>query len=259
VVLSSATLTVGGRFDFMSERLGASLVDEERMAMADVGTPFDYASQCLLAVATFLPSPGGKRSTDFDRALANFLEDLFSATDGRALALFTAYSLLDHTYGALKAPLEERGIPVLGQGRDGTREAVTSMFRAIRSSVLLGTQSFWEGVDVAGETLSCLVVTKLPFQVFTEPLIKARAEYLERAGRSSFMEYSLPTAVIRLRQGFGRLIRTRLDRGVVVITDRRVAEKRYGRYFLDSLPARARVYRDRRRLVAEVSRFLHGH
>jgi predicted DnaQ family exonuclease/DinG family helicase len=261
VILCSATLTVGGGFEFMAERVGAALVEPERVTMVDVGTPFDYESQCLLAVPTFLPPPtggrGGRHTVGFDEALASFLVELMAATEGRALVLFTSWSLLDHTYQAVKPALEERGIPVLGQGRDGTREAITSMFRAIRSSVLLGTQSFWEGVDVAGETLSCLVVTKLPFQVFTEPLVQARAEYLEAHGRDAFLDYSLPTAVIRLRQGFGRLIRTRTDRGVVVVTDRRLVEKRYGRSFLESLPVRHRRYRDREALLRDVSRFLY--
>lgn len=256
VVMCSATLTVGDSFEFMAERIGASLVDSDRIRTVNVGTPFNYEEQCLLAIPTFLPDPGGKRTTEFDESLASFLIDLLGATQGRALVLFTAYSLLGHVYDAVKPRLEESGIPVLGQGKDGTREAVTNLFRTIRSSVLLGTQSFWEGVDISGDTLSCLVVTKLPFQVFTEPLIRARAEFLERSGRSSFTDYSLPTAVIKLRQGFGRLIRSKTDRGVVVVTDRRIVEKAYGRYFLSSLPVRHKRYDDRSTLLRDVARFL---
>lgn len=256
VVLCSATLAVGDDFSFMGERLGVNLLEAGRIETVNVGSPFDFESQCRLCVPTFLPDPGGKRNTEFDEKLSQFLTELLGVTEGRALVLFTAYSLLDTTYKAIKPQLEAQGIPVLAQGRDGTREAITNLFRKVRSSVLLGTQSFWEGVDVVGESLSCLVVTKLPFQVFTEPLIRARAEYLAANGKDPFRHYSLPSAVIRLRQGFGRLIRTKTDRGVVVITDRRLVEKNYGRFFLHSLPPAPRVFKRPEDLLRDVGIFL---
>jgi Rad3-related DNA helicase len=132
---------------------------------------------------------------------------------------------------------------VLAQGHSGSVEAITSLFRDVTSSVLLGTRSYWEGVDISGETLSCLVLTKLPFHVFTDPLVRGRTEYLRTLGKDPFEQYTLPEAVISFRQGFGRLIRSRTDTGVVVVTDRRLATKAYGRTFLNSLPTRHQVWR----------------
>jgi len=160
------------------------------------------------------------------------------------MALFTSYRMLRDCFGALQQSMQGDGITLLGQGESGSRESITSLFMRDIHSVLLGTHSFWEGVDVAGEALSCLVIARLPFSVFTDPIVEARCEQLEAEGKSAFMHYQLPSAVIRLKQGFGRLIRSRTDRGVVLIADRRVVAKRYGRIFLDSLPVAAESFRD---------------
>ncbi len=236
VIFTSATLQVSGDFDYMLERLGGDKLPHGRIRCLAAGSPFDYDRQALVGAATFLPDPGGRRDRAFDRELGEFLTDLLQVTRGRALVLFTSYSLLEAVYAAVKQPLERAGIKVLAQGHSGSREAITSFFRSVPSSVLLGTRSFWEGVDIAGETLSCLVLTKLPFHVFTDPLVRGRTAYLRTLGRDPFLHYTLPEAVISFRQGFGRLIRRREDRGVVMVADRRIVTKDYGRSFLDSLP-----------------------
>jgi len=255
-VFTSATLKVNGNFRYILQRLGAEELSPERIRCVALGSSFDYDAQARVCIPTFLPDPGGQRNALFDQELAAFLIELLEATRGRALVLFTSYSLLNAIYDAVKRPLEKAGILVLAQGRDGSRETITRLFRSVTSSVLLGTQSFWEGVDIAGESLSCLLITKLPFHVITDPLIKGRARYLRSRGLDPFRHYTLPEAVISFRQGFGRLIRTKTDRGIIVVTDRRLATKAYGRTFLASLPTRPRIFRDKETLIQTVKRFL---
>ncbi|MDP6439365.1 MAG: helicase C-terminal domain-containing protein [Candidatus Brocadiia bacterium] len=255
VIMTSATLRVGGKFDYLLERLGAAELSEERVRCMAVGSPFDFDRQTMVCAPTFLPEAGGRREGSYDEELSSFLIDLLKATSGRALVLFTSYSLLDAVCERIKRPLEQAGIPVLAQGRDGSREALSTMFREVRSSVLLGTQSFWEGVDFTGETLSCLVLTKLPFHVVTEPLVRGRIEYLRDHEREPFVHYTLPEAVINFRQGFGRLIRNRTDRGVIVVTDRRLVTKGYGRSFTRDLPTKCRIFKQREPLITAVKRF----
>ena len=255
VVMSSATLSVARRFDFMKQRLGASNLSDEQMGALDVGSPFDFDRQTLVCVPTFLPDPGDRDGT-FETELAEMLMDLLGETQGRALVLFTSYAMLNHVHPAVKAAMESQGVLVLGQGIDGTRTSLLSTFQRDVHSVLLGTQSFWEGIDVVGESLSCLVLAKLPFAVFTEPIIRARCELLERQGINAFTSYSVPSAVIRLKQGFGRLIRTKTDRGVIVIADRRMVTRSYGQQFLRSLPGQCRVFRNKETLLRAVGSFL---
>ncbi len=256
VVFTSATLEVDGAFDYTLERLGAATLPPGLIDCLSVGSPFDYRSQCMLGAATFLPDPGGRRDSAYDTELASFLAELLQRTRGRALVLFTSYSLLDAVYRAVRDPLARQGIVVLAQGHGGSREAITSIFRSDVSSVLLGTRSFWEGVDISGETLSLLVVTKLPFHVFTDPLVRGRTEYLRSLGRDPFLHYTLPEAVISFRQGSGRLIRRRDDTGVILCTDRRLVTKGYGRSFLNSMPMPHRVLRSRQEALDAVSEFL---
>ena len=164
--------------------------------------------------------------------------------------------MLNQVYPGLKAAMEAEQILVLGQGIDGERRAITRMFRRETSSVLLGTDSFWEGVDVPGEALSCLVMVKLPFAVYTQPVVQARCEEVEARGRNAFMHYSLPSAVIRFKQGIGRLIRSKADCGVVVVLDRRVLTRRYGRSFLRSLPTSHRTCVNPKHLCDMIRAFL---
>lgn len=258
VILTSATLQVDGRFDYVLERLGGDQLERGSMECMSVGSPFDYDRQSLVGISTFLPDPGGRRDRTFDDELSSFLIELLQCTQGRALVLFTSYSLLDAVYATVKEPLQRAGITVLAQGHSGSREALTSLFRTVTSSVLLGTRSFWEGVDISGESLSCLVLTKLPFHVFTDPLVRGRTEYLRKLGRDPFVHYTLPEAVVSFRQGFGRLIRTRTDTGVIIVTDRRLVTKGYGRSFLHSLPTRHQVFRTRQDALEAVRTFFRG-
>ena len=258
VIFTSATLQVAGEFDYMLERMGADVLPPGHIHCLSVGSPFDYSRQSLVGVTTFLPDPGGRRDRDFDRQLGEFLRDLLRATEGRAMVLFTSYSLLEAVYGAVKEPLERAGIKVLAQGHSGSREAITTYFRHDPASVLLGTRSFWEGVDIAGQTLSCLVLTKLPFHVFTDPLVRGRMSYLRTMGRDPFRHYTLPQAVISFRQGFGRLIRRKTDRGVVIVTDRRMVTKDYGKLFLDGLPTGHEVFQESEQALNAVREFFHG-
>ncbi len=226
VVMTSATLTVGGEFEYLKGRLNADEAGE-----LAVGSPFDYQFSTLLYLVEDVPEP--KEGPAFQRALEAALEPLLIATQGRALVLFTAYQQLKQTSQALTEPLARAGILVYEHGTGASRSALLEGFKSAQRAVLLGTKSFWEGVDVPGEGLSLLVIVKLPFDVPTEPIVAARAETFERP----FDEYSLPEAVLRFRQGFGRLIRTKTDRGVVAVFDRRIVSKFYGRAFRESLPS----------------------
>ena len=225
VVMTSATLTTGGEFDYLKGRLNAGETDE-----LAVGTPFDYETSTLLYLVNDIPEPVDKHG--FQHALDATLIPLCTATRGRVLVLFTAHYQLKQTSQAITDPLAQAGIIVFEQSDGASRSALLDSFKSAERAVLLGTKSFWEGVDVPGEGLSLLVIVKLPFDVPTNPIFAARSETFERA----FNEYSIPEAVLRFRQGFGRLIRTRTDRGVVAVFDRRILTRQYGRHFLDSLP-----------------------
>ncbi len=235
VVFCSATLTVGGNSQFMRRRLGINRLPPEQIMETCVGTPFDYAKQCRVLVPAFLPEPN-EADRDYATELSALLAEAFRVSRGRALALFTSYNMLRRSAEILEDRLRGTGFPVLAQGISGSREFITDLFTRDIHSILLGTDSFWEGVDVAGESLSCLVVARLPFAVFTDPVMTARCEQVEAEGSSAFTGFTLPSAVIRFRQGFGRLIRHRNDRGVVIVADRRIVAKRYGKWFRQGLP-----------------------
>ncbi len=225
VILTSATLRTEGEFDFIRERLSAWEAEE-----AAVGSPFDYASSTLLYLPTDIPEP---YQSYYQRTVEQALIDLCRATRGRTLALFTSYSQLRNTSKAISRPLAEDEIVVYTQGGGSSRVQLLENFRTTPRAVLLGTRSFWEGIDVVGEALSCLVIARMPFAVPSDPVFASRSETFDEP----FMQYALPEAILRLRQGFGRLIRSKTDRGVVVILDKRIQTKSYGRAFLDSLPA----------------------
>jgi DNA polymerase-3 subunit epsilon/ATP-dependent DNA helicase DinG len=176
-----------------------------------------------------MPEPGER---NYQRVVESTLIDLCRATQGRTLVLFTSYSQLLNSYRAINPSLEENGIVVYAQGVDGSRRQLLENFKSTPRAVLLGTRSFWEGVDVVGEALSCLVMARLPFSVPSDPIFAARSETFDQA----FTEYSVPDAILRFRQGFGRLIRTATDRGVVAVFDKRLLTKTYGQTFLKSLP-----------------------
>jgi len=236
VVFCSATLRVGGTFTYIGKRLGIDLIEPERIFTSVADSPFNYLTQCAALAPTFLPEPAGSSGGGYAEQLSGLMLDVFTRTRGRAMGLFTSYEMMNQVAHLLEEPLRVAGIRLLVHGKNGTRDQITRIFRSGGACVLLGTHSFWEGVDVAGEALSCVVMARLPFAAVGDPIIEARSEQIEQAGGSSFREFALPQAVIRFRQGFGRLIRTRSDKGVVIVADPRVFTKNYGATFRKSLP-----------------------
>ena len=232
VAMTSATLTVGHSFDYLSRRLGIEHVDASRVEKLMLDSPFDFEQQALLAIPEDVPAPN---EHGFLEATEASIRDVLRITRGHAFVLFTSFFALDHAYRTLKDELRDAGITPLKQGQTN-RTKLLDQFRSDTASVLFGTDSFWEGVDVAGDSLQCVILPRLPFRVPTEPILQARAEAISNAGGNPFMEYAVPQAVIKFRQGFGRLIRRRSDRGAIVVLDRRIITKQYGRVFLKSLP-----------------------
>ena len=229
VIMTSATLSAENTFDHIIERTG--FTDARELLL---GSPFDYPGAAVLCLPKDMPEP---RSWAYQDALEGAIKDAAIAANGRTMALFTSYSALRGTASSIKDDLKARGIEVLQQGADGPPAQVVRRFTQNPRAVLLGTASFWEGVDLAGDALSVLIVARLPFNVPTEPVFQARSELYDNA----FMQYAVPQAILKLRQGFGRLIRTKTDRGAVIILDRRVTASRYGSAFLRSLPPARRV------------------
>ncbi|MFZ2095601.1 MAG: helicase C-terminal domain-containing protein [Anaerolineales bacterium] len=225
VILTSATLTAAGEFDYLRGRLNADGAYE-----LSVGSPFDYESSVLLYIANDIPEPSDR--SGHQRAIEQGILKLCVATGGRALVLFTSYDQLKRTSRSISSFLGRNDIRVYEQGEGASANTLLESFRADERSVLFGTKAFWEGVDVPGEALSVLIIVKLPFDVPSDPIVAARSETFD----DPFGEYSLPEAILRFRQGFGRLIRTQSDRGVVAIFDRRIMSKQYGRLFTESLP-----------------------
>jgi len=224
VILTSATLGVEGGFGYLKERLGIPRAEE-----LSVGSPYHFESQVLTYVVDDLPEPNQQ---NYAQQLQRALIELAKATQGRLLVLFTSKSQLNQSYRAISAPLAKEDITVMAQYMDGSRTHLLERFQTMERGVLLGTHSFWEGIDIPGAALSCVAITRLPFPVPNDPIHAARSE----AYRDSFNDYMVPQAVIRFRQGFGRLIRSEEDRGVVAILDSRLEHKSYGSAFLHSLP-----------------------
>ena len=225
VILTSATLTTHGEFDYIRNRLNADEADE-----LVLGSPFDFETSTLLYLVNDIAEPGDANA--YQREVDAAIIRLAKATNGRMLALFTSYAQLKRTSQTISGALAEADIQVYEQGEGASTNTLLENFRDAPKAVLLGTRAFWEGVDIPGEALSVLVIVKLPFDVPSDPIIAARSETFDDA----FNEYNLPEAILKFRQGFGRLIRTQSDRGVVVILDKRVLTKKYGRQFIESLP-----------------------
>lgn len=235
IVFVSATLSVSKKFNYYKENCGLNLVSRECRELL-LPSPFDYERQALLAVAADLPSPGSVSEIRFIESVSDAILRLATASEGRALALFTSHVQLREVYHRIRSPLEEAGINVLAHELSGSRTALLDSLRAEKNTLILGANSFWEGIDIAGENLSLLIIVKLPFWPPDMPTVAAKIELYEAKHKNSFFEYSLPQAVIRFKQGFGRLLRKEDDRGIICVLDRRLIEKRYGSSFINSLP-----------------------
>ncbi len=259
VILSSATLRVGNDFRYTARRLGCCSGPEGGRFRTFVAvSPFNYLTQSLVLAADCLPDPSVD-SARYADALAALLKRLFGLTKGRALVLFTSYDMMNAVASAVRDELAESGIDLLVQGEGQSREAMTRTLRRTGTDgapvVLFGAQSFWEGVDVAGEALSCVVIARLPFAWLKDPIVEARSAKIAREGGTPFREYALPEAVIKFRQGFGRLIRSKRDRGVVVVTDPRLVTKSYGASFRKSIPASVHTVTSLDELLSRVDAF----
>ncbi|HID48361.1 MAG TPA: ATP-dependent DNA helicase, partial [Chromatiales bacterium] len=237
-VFTSATLAVGDCFEHFTGRLGL-----EEVETAQWDSPFDYASQAVLYVPENLPAPN---SPDYTGAVVEAAVPVITASRGRTFLLFTSHRALAE---ATELLAERMDYPLLVQG-DAPRDTLLNRFRTTPNAVLLGTSSFWEGVDVRGDALSCVIIDKLPFASPGDPVLKARIDAMRRQGLNAFMARQLPDAVITLKQGAGRLIRDTTDRGVLMVCDPRLVGKPYGKLFLDSLPPMTRT-----RKLAVVQRF----
>ena len=231
VVLTSATLAVGEKFDFLMRRTGIELLPKERVSQLLLPSPFDYAHQAFVGVPSDMPEP---TSPLFEARLCSHLLKALKISRGRAFVLFTSYDLLTRVANRLAEPLKAAGLTPMRQG-ETNRHLLLSRFKTAVNPVLFGTDSFWEGVDVQGKGLELVVITRLPFRVPTEPILEARSEHITALGGDPFMSYTVPQAVIKFKQGFGRLIRSREDRGAVLILDSRVLTKNYGKIFLTAL------------------------
>jgi ATP-dependent DNA helicase DinG len=239
IVLTSATLAVGGRFDFLKQRLGINLASERVLE-----SEFDFATQALLYIPATLPDV---RDPSFPERAAQEIIRLLEISRGRAFCLFTSYGQMRDLYERVRIRVR---FPLLVQGA-APRTALLEKFRNTEGAVLFATSSFWQGVDVRGEQLSCVIVDRLPFAVPSDPIVAARVRALQEDGRNAFAEYQVPEAVLALKQGFGRLIRSRTDRGVLTILDNRIQRMQYGKIFMESLPAYATT-----RDIAAVERFM---
>ena len=251
VICTSATLSVGESFDFWKSRVGLRH-HEVPVETSVYASPFPFRTNALLAIDTAAPPP---ESAAYKPYVNKAVVELLRASRGRALVLFTAYDMLKGAYDAALPAMAEMGIACMRQG-EGERGRLLESFKTDISSVLFATDSFWEGIDAPGETLSLVIISKLPFRVPTDPIQLARGEAVEKKGGNAFMEISLPEAVIRLKQGFGRLIRHSEDRGAVVILDSRMVTKRYGNLFVESLPPCKVLTEGLPEIAKHVSKFL---
>ncbi|MCY0880722.1 MAG: DNA polymerase III, partial [Firmicutes bacterium] len=254
-VLTSATLGGSNDFQFIRAQLG---IPEDRLKTLKLPTPFHVREQAMVVIPEDAPPVNDGR---YIAALADFIEHTAGPLGGRTLVLTTSYRMLQDLAQALRPQLNARGIVTLAQGVDGSGQRLVDRFRQESAAVMLGTQSFWEGVDVPGADLSMVIMARLPFPAPGDPLEEARHEQLQARGISPFYHRTLPQAIIRFQQGFGRLLRSNDDRGVVVVFDRRILPQatRYGRQFLDALPRPKVVMVSMNEAVQEIADFFAAH
>lgn len=259
VVLTSATLSVDGKFDFAKYRVGLGAADRDgRLRTLGVMSPFDFQKQSLLCIPDDIPDLSKMSPTEAATWLSDSIYQLAKTSKGRLLALFTSHAMLKATASAVRDSLRSKGLELYAQGIDGSRGRILEAFKRNSQSVLFGAQSFWEGIDLPGDQLTTLVIVRLPFAPPTHPVTEARHQRLEREGKSSFWAASLPEAVVRFRQGYGRLIRTVNDRGVVVVYDKRIVSTKYGQTFIKSLPGVTPFVSNESNVIAKVDEFLNS-
>ncbi len=258
VLLTSATLCVDGNFDFFIERVGLSSFSEDRLITKQVASPFDYERQSLLCIVRDLPDPANVEDEEYIEAVTPVIANVARLFQGRTLVLFTSHKMLRKAYFKLQPLLEPDGIILLGHRIDGGRTRLVEEFRQSDRTVLLGTSSFWEGIDLPRDILRCVIIARLPFSPPHTPVVEARVEALTKQKKDAFGSYTVPEAVIKLKQGFGRLIRTEDDDGVVIVLDRRITDRRYGRKFLNSLPVRIHFKGDTPTVLQKISDWVNG-
>lgn len=254
VINTSATLQIQNTFDFFLKRTGISYAESERIKTSVFNSPFPYDKNVLLAVPDDIPYP---QELEFQGAVNRAVVKLIKASQGRTLVLFTSYESMKATFMATKSFIYDMGIELLKQG-DDDRFRLLDKFKYDDSSVLFATDSFWQGIDVPGNSLSQVIIVKLPFTVPNDPVFSARCELIDKRGGSSFAELSIPESIIKFRQGFGRLVRRSSDKGAVVVLDKRICTKSYGKKFIDSLPETKRMYCHLDEIVEEVKSLLHS-
>ncbi|WP_010273783.1 ATP-dependent DNA helicase DinG [Paenibacillus senegalensis] len=256
VVLTSATLSVNKSFDYTKSQLG--LAASTKLNSVQLQSPFNYRQQALVVIPRDFPAIRGRMGEEiFVEKLIASLAEVARETRGRMLVLFTSYRMLKSVYPELKEKLSEAGIQVLGQGIDSfNRSKLTKSFQENGAAVLLGTNSFWEGVDIPGEALTCLAIVRLPFQPPNHPVSEAKMDELKKNNQNPFMKLSVPQAVIRFKQGFGRLVRRASDKGIVILYDTRVIETQYGKHFLYSLPGPKIEHMSTQQMVPRIKQWM---
>ena len=242
MIFTSATLTIENRFKYMLKKLGLSDYDEDRMETLMLGTPFDLQNQLQIIAPSYISSP--KNPVVFESDVVQVLKLLCDDHDNGTLVLFTSYYQMNSVFKNIQNSFIKKERVISVQNKETSRTNLIKQFRSVRNSFLLGTDSFWEGIDVPGDALHTLVMTKLPFAVPTEPVVQARTEELEKNGIDSFMGYSVPETILKFKQGIGRLIRHREDHGIIMILDSRTVNTRWGAAFLNSLPVQPEIPRN---------------
>jgi ATP-dependent DNA helicase DinG len=252
VVFTSATLAVNRSFQFWKTRIGLTGYEGSELKEEIFESPFNYKERVLIGVPTDAPAP---ESEEYRSFLARFIADALLVSEGRALVLFTSYDMLIKTYESVRPSMDKAGISLFRQG-DDERSRLLRRFNEIPTSVLFATDSFWEGVDSPGDTLLMVILCRLPFRVPTEPVLVARMEAVRLKGGNPFFDLSLPEAVMKFKQGFGRLMRRTSDRGAVLVPDGRIVSKNYGSIFLASLPETRRSLKSSAALLEDLENFL---
>jgi predicted DnaQ family exonuclease/DinG family helicase len=234
IIFTSATIAIRGVFKYFSNRMGLDMLEPGFVRELVVASPFDYQKQTRIMVSAFLPEP---KDRFFSTQSIELIRNAIEVSKTGTMILFTSYKDLNNVYDLLSEEFYARGIPLFAQNKGISRSAMLREFRQKGRGVLLGTSSFWEGVDIPGEALQLLILYKLPFMVPSEPIVEAFLEKLQMEGKDSFMHYMLPNSILKYRQGFGRLIRNKTDKGVVLVLDNRISTKKYGKYFVEAVPA----------------------